>query len=790
MAKTIAQLRTEAQTIKNATMVGENTATRVGGFGEDIVDYLDTEVNTAFATGEEVENVSVFDKISDISGKTIAQKAEMMPNGNAVSDGIFSTGQNEFDLENVSVSSEATRVSVIKIKYGIRLYTSSSISTITRAFVNPFAPVGGKRYRLTFKYDAGFTCSPALRKADNTYISGIVAEDGTVYSIPIGTGTATWDFIAPADVGILVLPVPSGTASGNMLWMEDIQLLCLEDKVNSVLADFEASSSAEMSAMQADIFNGDNIMTDEIPVSAYEANKAIKISDGTTVTANGCSTVYYQPTLRSSYICVNAPLFNSLTQGLAFYGRLSSSSFISGVAFSDASRMVTSQWMMIPVPYGATYFRYTLRTGVPSSYRYVVKTSDLLTLWQESPCQMIATQIMRSAKAVSDERFIYAFAIAQASIIGSKAYIPYDGNENTVDGDSLGYPNEKVSACVDLFDNSHTTISQTIASTKYSDGTTASPVAVGYITSTPTPNDELAFFALMRFNNNNPYYCYSIDDPDVQAHNFVTCRLTYTAGGTSHDVDFTLNNYRQMLAEMGYIGSYIVSTGDACDNINLHYDKATSKYYAVLCTNQGNSTTNFPLVLMVSSDMATWSPLASLGKSIDGKEIEAIYKDGICYVAYRTNTHGMKYFVRDVTNSTTLSDGDFPLTKELLSKPDCFTFDNEVYMAVNVDPSVYGALLYSQSYYLDARQQIAIFKVVDGVPTLFRTVNNPTGINYFSFVETPPKYATPSSPNPMYAQGAIYLAFSEDKRHLYRRQIAQVSFADVTALFVDFGRVM
>lgn len=41
MAKTIAQLRTEAQTIKNATITGENTATRVGGTIEDVVDYLD-----------------------------------------------------------------------------------------------------------------------------------------------------------------------------------------------------------------------------------------------------------------------------------------------------------------------------------------------------------------------------------------------------------------------------------------------------------------------------------------------------------------------------------------------------------------------------------------------------------------------------------------------------------------------------------------------------------------------------------------------------------------------------
>ena len=41
MAKTIAQLRQEAQIIKNATITGENTATRVGGTIEDVVDYLD-----------------------------------------------------------------------------------------------------------------------------------------------------------------------------------------------------------------------------------------------------------------------------------------------------------------------------------------------------------------------------------------------------------------------------------------------------------------------------------------------------------------------------------------------------------------------------------------------------------------------------------------------------------------------------------------------------------------------------------------------------------------------------
>lgn len=91
MAKTIAQLRTEAQTIKNETTIGANTATRVGGFGEDVVDYLEDNPPSsgAFATGEEVEDVSLFDDLNDLDGKTDEQKALMLPNGKATEE-LFS----------------------------------------------------------------------------------------------------------------------------------------------------------------------------------------------------------------------------------------------------------------------------------------------------------------------------------------------------------------------------------------------------------------------------------------------------------------------------------------------------------------------------------------------------------------------------------------------------------------------------------------------------------------------------------------------------------------------------
>lgn len=64
MAKTIAQLRQEAQTIRDASAVGENTATRVGGTIEDVVDY----VENAIIAGAGHYDLS----ISDPNGNNIA----------------------------------------------------------------------------------------------------------------------------------------------------------------------------------------------------------------------------------------------------------------------------------------------------------------------------------------------------------------------------------------------------------------------------------------------------------------------------------------------------------------------------------------------------------------------------------------------------------------------------------------------------------------------------------------------------------------------------------------------
>lgn len=134
MAKTIAQLRAEAQTIKNATIVGENTATRVGGFGEDIVDYLDTEVDNTFATGEAVGDVSLFDELSDLDGKTTSEKHEMIPDGNVVEEVIGtvdSTFERAFISDRVTTDFDVSVGAVTGIMdwYGsVQAYNSYKVS--------------------------------------------------------------------------------------------------------------------------------------------------------------------------------------------------------------------------------------------------------------------------------------------------------------------------------------------------------------------------------------------------------------------------------------------------------------------------------------------------------------------------------------------------------------------------------------------------------------------------------------------------------------------------------------
>lgn len=620
-------------------------------------------------------------------------------------------------------------------------------------------------------------------------------------SIPLCAGTSVIvvspneeiELVAPETANYMYTDAGSNS-SGNVGSPQSVTLYTDFEELNKQVGNIKDS----VETIGEEVFEGINIMSDVINIP-YAGAQAIKAADGLTATVEDFGHSNYIPTNGASAIYLYAPTMFSSIYGIAFYYKESQSSYISGNIFSYP-KTGGSIWVKFDVPFGANFFRTTLRDGTTGQYRIVAPTENLMDIFKDAAASVIGTQIMRSATPISGKNYIYAFGINQMSIIDSKAYVPYNASETSVNADAVGAPSESCLSIVDLFDFSVETIYPVNGTKQYANGTDASNAILGYATSCPTPQGNIGYFGLMRFNNYNPYYCHSILDVssipslepvDGKKHpvkNWTSCLLSYN-GNT---VDFSLNNYRQMLVDMGYMSTYIAgSTNDYVDNINIHYNKEESIYYAVLCGAAATNSQSLPLVLMQSTDMATWSPKAYLGKTVDAGEIAAIYKDGIAYVVYRRmSQNGIWYVVYDVTNDTELSSGQFPVSKELLSKPDCFEFDDNVYMACNIDPFAYGELLYYSNYSHDSRQEIAIYKVVNGVPKFFRRVNNPTGLNYYSFMETPPMYATESSTTPMYAQGAIYVAFSEDRRHLYRRQFAQVSFADATALFADNGRII
>ena len=380
-----------------------------------------------------------------------------------------------------------------------------------------------------------------------------------------------------------------------------------------------------------------------------------------------------------------------------------------------------------------------------------------------------ATRIMQNATLLSSYDYIYAFGISKMVIIGNKAYVNFGANKNKLDGDVVNNNNEYCCSEVNLHDMSVNSLKPIVASKKYADGSDAPANSIiGYQTYTPTANGQIATFALMRFNNNNPYYCYAFVNPSEQIYKFTTCKLQYfDTQGHEHYVDYTINNYRQMLVDLHFVNDYTASTSDAYDNINLHYNKDNGKYYAVVATS--NSKSYLPIVIMQSTDLRKWSPYINIGSTYGANEISAVVKDGKINICYRTYKNGMRWLIYDITNKRILSEGRFDECRNVLSKPDTFIFGKDIYMAVNVYPSIYGNQLNHDPY--TVRQEINIYKIVNNKPEFFRKVYNPDGINYFSFQES--------------TNGRIYLAFSEDRRHLYRRLFSNVSLVDATEFFKE-----
>ena len=735
-----------------------------------------TWTGTQMSAGSDIEVV-----------QTTGQSATAVMSQKAVTDELEVLGDNLIDMSAMDADTTSTKyLSATKdvANNGVTFAVVRKITTNpSQGRIYPMKLVGGKTYRLSFEYlNTAVDSLLTFRNLNGGYIACPTIEDKPALH---NTDYAEYvnDFIAPEGAYYLAFMKLVVADAGKSLTIRNFSCVEVSDIKNKI---DDIDNNIEQ--LNDDI---NNIETDPFDIPVISDNNYLSALTGNlTGVTGGCHSTYL-PTFGASKISVYAPPLSSSQYGIAFYGRSSAASFITPnepTAYIFSHRGAW-KWITYDVPEGATMFRMSLFQNTSSQYCLVTPINYLRDIFLRGVEDMIATQIFRSAKMVSDKQYIYAFAISQISIVNGKAYMDYSGNRTNVDGDTINNNNEACRSIVDLCDMSHTAINPTTGTIQYYDGTTVEPVSsfgirIGYITQCPTPDNRIAYFGLMRRNDNNPYYCWSIQSPSDTVNNWKTCRLSYN----NTTVDFTANNYRQMLVDMGYTPTYIASTSDAVDNINIHYDKTEGIYYAVLC--MANSA--FPLVMMQSSDLATWSPRANLGASYAGNEIAATYKDGIAYVIWRIASNSSRNYIQwriyDVANSTLINEGEVAGTKEIASKPDCFIFNNEVYMAANVNPSVFGEISKYDYYTTDARSEIAIYKIVDGIPVFFKRVCNPTGIDYFSFMEINPICASGQT-LPIVAQNSIYVAFSEDRRHLYRRQIAQVSFADVTALFADNGRI-
>lgn len=191
MAKTIAQLRTEAQTIRDAVAIGENTAARVGGTIEDVVDYLDTEVGGGtFSTGEKIGDVSIFDDPSDLTGKTDAQKALMIPNGLA-----YGQGGGDTEALNKSVSVvEKDNNSSTPLNGWIRVSDGSWVSSSTMRTwqitnVNYTRLVAHVRNSDASSFAISFYRASTISAANRISGTAFSGTDWDDFDVPVPTGT-------------------------------------------------------------------------------------------------------------------------------------------------------------------------------------------------------------------------------------------------------------------------------------------------------------------------------------------------------------------------------------------------------------------------------------------------------------------------------------------------------------------------------------------------------------------------------------------------------------------------
>lgn len=192
MAKTIAQLHTEAQTIRDATLTGENTATRVGTLFDDLVDkdaeYEVTKSQVDYLTGDAVAD------FSDITG----------------------VGRTDASILDISLDSVNGSINI--------LATGAKTSQKYVWFNVPSSLVNGKQYRVIFKYDAQIAagCDGYISLAKGHSSSSDYLNIGV--NISSGIGKKTIVFTKTSQTLYFIMSSSSIGGTGSYVNITDFQI--------------------------------------------------------------------------------------------------------------------------------------------------------------------------------------------------------------------------------------------------------------------------------------------------------------------------------------------------------------------------------------------------------------------------------------------------------------------------------------------------------------------------------------------------------------------------------------
>lgn len=483
----------------------------------------------------------------------------------------------------------------------------------------------------------------------------------------------------------------------------------------------------------------------------------------------------------------------------------------------------------------------------------------------------LAASILAQGKCISPATYKYAFG-AYNWYYDNKIFTSYSANVN-VEADDTTVISDNVVTTYSLYDGTTQDHVYVVSNAIDQNGNAVTPFTHCYNGILfLTLNNKIGIWSLFGNAIDKNYNFGYVQDVDIDSQNetITRARLRYN----NSTVEFTINNYRQMLYDLGLVQSYKASSQIYQDNTLIIVDKDNACYYVVLCSAQGNTGHPYPLVLLRSTDLAVWDYIGALdgGSLFSAYEISGVIKNGKLYIVYRIQAPtptGFGYIVSDMSDLSTVSKGTWS-TSTVLSRPCCFDVNGEVYLSINTNPNVFAIMDEVNQDRWARRSQQSVYKFIDDIPVFWFNIANTTGFNYPWFCKvmyTPyydcnnagsdtaltcdiPNYifamansgngvqirmvnkhtaggctlnisntgaktlyyegsavsssntwedmevvnvvydssnnrynATSADTTPRYGTESLYVSWSEDRRYLYKRQLANVSVANITPVF-------